>query len=81
MDAILELLLVLTGKGLVWALSLGRWRGEKLSRTAAGVHAAAGSLSFVLDGQRVITAAGLTLVAIVFYGVALGALVYWTTTA
>lgn len=79
MDAVVELLFALTGKGLVSLLSFGKWRGEALNGNEARLHAAAGSLSFVLDGQRVVTAAGLTLVGMAFYGLLAGALVYWMT--
>ena len=79
MDAVVELLLALTGKGLVSLLSFGKRRGEALSGNEARIHATAGSLSFVLDGRRVVTAAGLTLIGMAFYGLLAAALVYWMT--
>lgn len=79
MDAVIELLLALTGKGLVSLCSFGKWRGEALNGNEARLHAAAGSLSFVLDGRRVVTTAGLTLIGLAFYGLLVAALVYWMT--
>lgn len=79
MDAVVELLLALTGKGLISLFSFGTWRGEALNGNEARLHAAAGSLSFVLDGRRVVTTAGLTLIGLAFYGLLVAALVYWMT--
>ncbi|MGO4391167.1 hypothetical protein AB4Z46_07405 [Variovorax sp. M-6] len=78
--AILEAAFILTGKGLVRVLSLGRWRGEALNGHEANIHAAAGALAFVLDGRRVVTVAGLTLAGAAFYGVLLTA-VFWLATS
>lgn len=66
-EAVLELVLIFTGKGVVWLLSFGRWRGESMMTNEASIHSAAGSLSFVLDGRRIITVAGLTLIGAAFY--------------
>jgi hypothetical protein len=66
-EAVFELVLIFTGKGVVWLLSFGRWRGESLSTNEASIHSAAGSLSFVLHGRRIITVAGLTLIGAAFY--------------
>ncbi|MDM0012093.1 hypothetical protein QTH87_06520 [Variovorax sp. J22P168] len=71
MDALLEILLVLTGKVLVHLLSFGRWRGEALANTEARIYSAAGGLSFVREGRRVVTVAGLTLIGMAFYGLVL----------
>jgi hypothetical protein len=73
----LDIACTLTGAWLVRLLSLGRWRGEDLNGHEARTHAAAGALTFVLDGQRVVTAVGLTLIGMAFYGLLAGALVYW----
>ncbi|MDM0032241.1 hypothetical protein QTI33_08870 [Variovorax sp. J22P271] len=77
MDSLVELLFVLTDKALVSLLSFGKWRGEALNANEARLHAAAGSLSFVLGGRRVVTRAGLALIGMAFYGLLAGALVYW----
>lgn len=50
---------VQTGRAAVWLLSLGRWRGEPLFGDEGRIFGAAGALSFVRDGQRVITETGL----------------------
>lgn len=47
------------GRAAVWLLSLGRWRGEPLLGDEGRIFGAAGALSFVRDGQRVITKTGL----------------------
>lgn len=62
MEGLLELLVyvlvnfvfVYTGKAIVYALTLGHWRGER-GADEARIHGAAGALSFVRDGQRVLT--------------------------
>ena len=64
---VVELLLVQTGRGVIWCVSFGRWRGEKLKAEEGRIYSAAGSLSFKRDGQRVVTANGMFLVGIVFY--------------
>lgn len=79
MDAVVELLLALSGKGLVSLLSYGKWRGEALNGNEARLHAAAGSLSFARHGRRVVTTAGLTLIGMTFYGLLAGGVVYWMT--
>ncbi|MBB6562180.1 hypothetical protein HNP48_004889 [Acidovorax soli] len=45
---------VYIGKAIVYALTLGHWRGER-GADEARIHGAAGALSFVRDGQRVLT--------------------------
>ena len=47
------------GRLAVWLFSLGRWRGEPLFGDEGRIFGAAGALSFVRDGQRVITETGL----------------------
>ena len=64
---LLELILAFTGKFVVWALSFGRWRSESLRENESWVFAAAGALSFVREGQRVITTTGLVFVGLAFY--------------
>lgn len=64
---IVELLLIGTGRRVIRTASLGKWRGEQFGGTEGRVHLAAGSLSFVLDGQRVVTRTGLLFLGIAFY--------------
>jgi hypothetical protein len=56
-----------TGRVVVWFVSLGQWRGEQLFDDEGRVHGAAGALSFVQDGRRVITDTGLLFFGITFY--------------
>lgn len=74
---LLEVVLILTAKGLVWLVSFGKWRGESLLTNEASIHSAAGSLSFVLNGQRVVTSAGLTLIGMAFYAMIFPVLFFW----
>jgi hypothetical protein len=64
---LLELFLAITGQFLVWALSFWRWRSESLRENESRVFAAAGALSFVREGQRVITSTGLVFAGLAFY--------------
>lgn len=68
MEALVEILLVLTGKMLVFLLSFGAWRSESMMGNESSIHAAAGALSFVRDGRRVITVTGQQAAGITFYG-------------
>lgn len=54
---LVDVVFVFTGKAVVHALSLGRWRGER-GADEGRIHGAAGALSFVRDGQRVLTDTG-----------------------
>ena len=56
-----------TGRVAVWLVSFGRWRGEQLLGDEGRIHGAAGALSFVRDGRRVITNTGLLFFDITFY--------------
>ena len=56
-----------TGRVFVWLVSFGRWRGEQLLGDEGSIHGAAGALSFVRDGRRVITDTGLLFFGIAFY--------------
>ena len=67
MGEALALVLAFTGKILVWAISLGRWRSEPLREDENRVFAAAGALSFVREGRRVITNTGLIFAGLTFY--------------
>lgn len=62
-----EFLLIGTGRLVVQAMPLGRWRGEKASKGESRVLAPAGALSFRHDGVRVVTHTGLPFVGILFY--------------
>jgi hypothetical protein len=62
-----EVILVTTGRLVVRGATLGRWRGEQLGRKESRVFAAAGALSFVRDGRRVITSTGLLFIGLAFY--------------
>lgn len=66
---ILDLVLMITAKGFVRFVTFGRWRGVSLLTNEASIHSAAGSLSFVLNGKRVVTSAGLTLIGMALYGI------------
>ena len=63
----LALVLAFTGRILVWAISFGRWRSESLREDESRVFAAAGALSFVREGRRVITTTGLIFTGLIFY--------------
>lgn len=69
-----ELLLIGTGRGVVRLLTLGRWRGEQFAGDEGRIYGPAGALSFRLDGQRVITKAGLFVAGALFYLLAVPAL-------
>ena len=64
---LVELVLVGTGKAAVTLVTLGRWRGERLSSRESRVHGVAGALSFVREGRRVVTRTGLLFVGITVY--------------
>jgi hypothetical protein len=57
--SVLGLLIMQVGRLAVWLFSLGRWRGEKPLEDEGLAFGAAGALSFVRNGQRVITETGL----------------------
>ena len=72
-----ELVLVFTGRCIVAAASLGRWRAEQLRSNANRIHGPAGALWFERDGQRVVTVTGLLFVGILFYVLIALVLVWW----
>ena len=74
--AALKFIVIQTGRALVWLTSWGHWRGETLLGEEARIYGAAGALSFVRDGQRVITDIGRQFIGAAFYGVLLGVL-FW----
>lgn len=69
-----------TGGLLVWLISLGGWRGERVGTDEARIHAPAGALSFTLDGQLVFTRLGLLLVGLLFHALSLLLLLAWAGT-
>lgn len=68
---VMDLLLVSLGRFTVFALSFGRWRGEKFDSSEGRVFSTAGALSFVRDGQRVVTRLGLLLLGLASLGMTL----------
>ena len=64
---VLGVIAVQTGRGIVWLISLGQWRGEPLFGDEGRIHGAAGALSFVRDGKRVVTDTGLLFIGVAFY--------------
>lgn len=74
----LELPLIFLGRLLVRVLTAGRWGFESLSKNESAAHAAAGALTFVSEGRRVVTVtgqqfAGLLLLACLLFGGLYGA--------
>jgi hypothetical protein len=63
----LGVITIQTGRVVVWLVSFGKWRGEPLFGGEGRIYGAAGALSFVRDGRRVITETGLLFVGVVFY--------------
>jgi hypothetical protein len=54
------------GRLAIWLVSFGRWRGERTLDNEGRIFGAAGALSFVREGQRVITETGLLLAGTAF---------------
>ena len=67
MAFVVEFVFVLTGRAVVWLISFGRWRGEEMTTNEALIYSAAGSLSLIRDGRRVITDTDLMFFGIAFY--------------
>lgn len=74
---LVDLVLILTAKVVIPLLSCGRWRGENLLTNEASINSGAGALSFVLNGQRVITWQGMWLIGIAFYGLLILLTLWW----
>lgn len=68
---LLRFIVIQTGRVVVRFVSLGQWRGEKLVDDEGRIHGAAGALSFVRGGRRVIACTGLSFFGIAFYVVLL----------
>lgn len=64
---VLNFICIETGRFVVWLVSFGQWRGERRGGNESQIHGPAGALSFVRDGQRVVTDTGLSFVGIAFY--------------
>jgi len=64
-----------SGRIVVWLVSFGKWRGEPLFGDEGRIYGAAGALSFVRDGRRVITETGLLFVGVAFYVVLLAVII------
>jgi len=75
------LVLVQTGRLLIWLISMGRWRGEALFGEEGSIYGAAGALSFVRDGRRVITENGLLIAGIASYVAMVLGIVAWVMRA
>ena len=67
----LDTLLMLSGKVVVCLATFGQWRGERLMQGEARIYGPAGALSFLRDGQRVVTGLGLSIAGALFYFVVL----------
>lgn len=67
--SVVEMLMVGTGALVVRLVSRGRWRTEPRGCNEARTFGAAGALSFLREGQRVVTANGLMFAGLMFYGV------------
>jgi hypothetical protein len=63
----IEAFLAMTGHLAVRLFSLGRWRAESLDGEEGRIYGAAGALSFIRDGRRVITATGQMFAGIALY--------------
>ena len=69
---VLGVIAIQTGRVVVRLVSFGKWRGESLFGDEGRIYGAAGALSFVRDGRRVITDTGLLFVGVVFYAIFVG---------
>ena len=76
---VFDFVLVGTGKLVIILLSLGQWRCESIFGNEGQIHGAAGGLSFVRDGRRVITTTGMTIVGFFFYFALIALLVIWAS--
>jgi hypothetical protein len=74
---ILGFIAIQTGRVVVWLVSFGHWRGEQFRGDEGRIHGAAGALSFVRDGRRVITDTCLLFLGIALYVVLLVVIVVY----
>lgn len=77
---LLGVIAIQTGRVVVWLVSFGKWRGEPLFSDEGRIYGAAGALSFVRDGRRVITDTGLLFVGVAFYVVFLAVIIAFVAT-
>jgi hypothetical protein len=77
----LELLVRRTGRLVVWAVSLGRWRSVSLLSDEDRIYGPAGALSYVHQGKRVFTGTGVLFVGTMFYILMVLCLLLYATTA
>jgi hypothetical protein len=75
LGAALGVLAVQTGKLVIRLFSFGTRRSEALFGEEGRIYGAAGALSFVRDGQRVITQTGQLFVGFAFYAILLLAII------
>lgn len=80
-SALLEIVVAQTGRAIIWLVSFGKWRGEKLLGNEGQIYGAAGALWFVRDGSRVVTTTGLLFVGGAFYVLLVACLLAWYATA
>ena len=64
---VIEFVFMLTGRFVVWLMSLSRWRGKEPTTDEARIYSAASSLLFVREGKRVVTETGLIFFGITFF--------------
>ena len=76
----LGVVVTLTGRLVVSVLTFRHWRGESLDGQEGRVHGAAGALSFVRDGHRVVTITGQLFVGIAFYVLLVAGLIAYAVT-
>jgi hypothetical protein len=74
LELVFNVVLVGTGRLIVAVVSFGQWRGASMFDDEESIHGGAGALSFVLNGQRVITTTGMGLLGFLFYMVLVVAL-------
>lgn len=73
--ALLGTLTIQMGRVAIWLVSFGQWRGEPMLGNEGRIFGAAGALSFVRDGQRVITKTGLLFAGMAFIAVLVVAII------
>lgn len=74
---LLEFLALLTAQALIHLFSRGRWQSEGLRSDRHRIHSGAGALSYRIDGRRVITTTGQSVIGFVFYFAMAGLAIYW----
>jgi hypothetical protein len=76
---VIEIFLIQTGRLVVWAGTFGRWRGEAMAQNEGRIFSAAGSLTFLRDGRRVVTRNGLMIAGLVFYFALVASLIVYSS--